>query len=181
MQLFHKFQRITDAHGTEIHNTDPAHSHSSGNIGKPLTMAVGTGSGCHTLLQLLACRIRLGFPEAASDIGKDALKGLLQNAHTAAPVVGHPQFFASGAVQDHIHGGIRELLNWNVQREMIFLCQGFEIHTENGIRSCAAPARSLDRAIQNALFTVRDHKRRIGDKLKAQTGTVGAGPRRIIE
>ena len=119
-------------------------------------MALGTGRGGHAFLQLLPGGVGLGLPEPAGNVVENALKGLLQHAHAAAPVIAHAQLFPFGAVEDHVHYVLRQIFHRLRQGKMIFLRQRFKIHTEDGIRPGALPAGRLNRAVKNGLVLVRD-------------------------
>ena len=121
------------------------------------------------------------FPEAAGNVVENALKGLLQHAHTVAPVVAHAQLFPLGAIEDHVHHVLGQVLHRFRQGKMIFLRQRLKIHTEDGIRPGALPAGRLNRAVENGLVLVRNHQIGVGDELEAQTGAAGAGTRRVVE
>ena len=123
----------------------------------------------------------MGLLVAAGNIIENALKGLLQDAHTVSPVVAHTELFALGAVQDHIHRLFREAFYRLRQGKTVFLGKRLEIHTENGIGTGAAPAGDLDRAVKNRLILIGDHKILIRNQAEAQAGTIRAGTGRIIK
>ncbi len=180
-EVFHKFQLVPDAHAAEVHNADAAHRHRPGDLRQAVAVALGAGRGGHALLQLLPGSVGLGLPEPAGNVVEDALKGLLQHPHAVAPVVGHAQLFSLGAVEDHVHHVLGEILHRLRQGKMIFLRQRLKIHTENGIRPGALPAGRLDRAVKNGLILVRNHQIGVGDQLEAQAGAAGTCARRIVE
>ena len=142
---------------------------------------MGTGGGGHALLQLLPGRIGLGLPEPAGNIIQDALEGLFQGTHAVAPVVGHLQLLAFGAVEDHIHRLGGEFLKGHIQGEVVLLGQGLEVHTDNGIGTGGGPAAGLDGAVQIGFGLIGDHQVRVRHQLEAQAGAEGARARRIIE
>ena len=181
MEIFHEFQFFFNAEGAEIHDSHAAHSHRPGNVGQPFSMAVGTRRGGHTLLHFLSGGIGLGFPEPAGDIVHNALKGLLQHTHAATPVVGHPQLFLTGAVENHLHSRFRQLRNRHRQRKAVLLGQGLKIHPEHAVSADAVPAVDLDGAVQNGLALVGNHQVRVRHQLKAQACTVRAGTGRIVK
>ena len=122
----------------------------------PPAVALGAGGSRHALLQLLPGGVGLGFPEPAGNVVENALKGLLQHAHTVAPVVGHAQFFPFGAVENDVHYVLRQIFHRLRQGKMIFLRQRLKIHTEDGIRPGALPAGRLNGSIEDGFILVRD-------------------------
>ena len=181
MQFIHKGQRLADAHAAEIHNADAAHGHRPGNIRKPVAATMGAGCAGHAFFQFLPGRVGLSVPIAAGNVVEDALKGLLQHAHTIAAIIGHAQFFLAGSVEDHLHGLRRQGLHRRGQGETIFLCQGFKIHAENGIRPGTLPTAGLDRTVKNRLILIRDHQVCIRHQPEAQAGTFRASAAGIVE
>ena len=180
-EVVHKVQLVPDAHAAEIHNADSANGNRAGNVAEAVAAALGTGGRGHAFLQLLPGRVGLGLPVAAGDIVQDALKGLLQHTHAVAPVVGHPQLFPPGAIEDHIQSFPGQLLHGNRQGEMVLLGQGLEVHPEDGIGSGALPAGGLDGTLKNRFVLIRDHQIRIRHQPEAQAGAAGAGTGRIVE
>ena len=64
---------------------------------------------------------------------------------------------------------------------MIFLCQGFKIHPEDGIRPGTLPAAGLNGTVKNRFCLIRDHQIRICHQPEAETCTAGAGAAGIVE
>ena len=181
LQPVHKVQLVPDAHAAEIHDANAPYRHRPGNVRKPVAAALGTGSAGHTFLQLLPGGIGLGLLVAAGDVVENALKGLLDHAHAVAPVVGHPQLLAPGAVENHIHGLRGQLLHRGGKGKVIFLGQCLKIHTENGIRADTLPAGNLNGPIHQGLVPVGDHQICIRHQPEAQAGTAGAGTGGVVE
>ena len=180
-EIFHKLQLLDHAHAAELHNIQPAYGDSQSQLVEPVPVALGAGGRGHALLQLLPGGVGLGLPVAAGDIVENALKGLLQHPHAVAPVIGHPQLFRAGAVEDHLHGILGQALYRLRQGEVILLGQGLKVHPENGIRPGTLPAGGLNGPLENGLVLIRDHQILVGNELKAQAGAAGAGPVGIVE
>ena len=181
MEILHKLQFLCHTHGAELHDADAAYRHRPGNFRQSVTAALGTGGTGHTLLQFLPGRVGLGLLIPAGNVVHNALKGLFQNAHAVAAVIGHAQFFALGAVKDHILRFLRQFLKRHIQIKMVFLRQCFKIHAEHTVRPCALPAGHLNGAVQHGLCLVRNHQIGVRNQTEAQTCTGRAGTGRIVE
>ena len=64
---------------------------------------------------------------------------------------------------------------------MVFLCQGFKVHPENGIRPGALPTAGLNGPVQNGLVPVGNHQILVRHQLESQAHTAGAGPAGVVE
>ena len=181
LEILHEFQLLPNTHAAEVHNTNAAHRDSLGHGGKPVAATAGAGCRGHAFFQFFSGGIGLSLPIPAGDVIQDSLKGLLQNAHAVAPIVGHAELLSLGAVQDDVHHIPRQLFYRNGEGKVIFLGQCLKIHPEDGVGSGTLPARGLNGTVKNGLLLIRNDQILIRDQLEAQACTAGTGTGGIVK
>ena len=181
LEIAHKGQSLHNGQLAEIGNAHTAHGDSTGNLTETVAAAVGTGPVGHAFLQLLADVVRLGLLVAALHIVQHALKGLLQDAVTVAPLIVERQLFLAGAVENNLLGLVRQLRKGRIQIKMVLLGHGLEVHPGDGIVFHVAPAGHLETAVQQRQVRVGNDQFRVRHQLEAQAGAGGTGAVGIIK
>ena len=180
-QFIDKLQRLLHRQFAELPDGQPTHRDRAAHIGKPLSVAVGAGSGGHTLLQFLFRPVGLGLGIPPGHIGQNALKGLLQHTVAVAAIVLHLQFFSAGAVENHIPGKFRQLLPRCMQGKAVFLRHGGIVHQADAVGLGGAPTCDLNGALRQTLGLVRHHQIGVGNLLNTQAGADRAGAVGVVE
>ena len=91
------------------------------------------------------------------------------------------ELFAARAVEDDVHGLLREAGDRRVQVEVIFLRQGVEVHPRDGVAADIAPAAGLDAAVVDGEGRVRDDDGGVDLQKEAEAAALRACTHGIVE
>ncbi|MPM10219.1 hypothetical protein SDC9_56547 [bioreactor metagenome] len=158
-----------------------AHGDRQGFPLEALPAAVGAGMLAHAVFQFPAHGVRLGLTVPSLQIVADPFKGLMENPLPTGLVVVQSQFFALGAVEDHVNHLFGQFSHGGGQAKMIPPGEGVEIHPRDAVALDVVPAGGGDGAVQDGEGGIGYHQVRVHLELAAEPCTGGAGSVRVVE
>ena len=176
-----EFQRLDDGQIREIRDAHAADRHGQRRLLQTSAVAGGAVHLGHALLDIGAHGGALRLLVAALEVIDDALELALDDAVALVALVAQLKRLALRAVEDGVHGLLRQVPERIGQLEMIALGQRLEIHAGDRVPADVVPAGGDDAAVHDREIGVGHDELRIDQKLHAEPRTGRAGAVRVVE